>query len=166
LFFALWPDEPLREQIEQRTRAAAIESGGRCIPPCNYHITLLFMGDLRREGLDQAEAVAASLACPAFELSLNRIHSPPSARVMWLATQQQPPALAILAGALHSSGLAAGMEHRFEPHVTLARDPIHRPPTLSIEPVAWPARDFVLVRSQLGPAGSEYTVIGRWPLRS
>jgi 2'-5' RNA ligase len=164
LFFALWPDEALRQQFEEGTRAAVTESGGRRIPPRNYHITLLFMGNVGREGLDRAHAVAAALSAPAFELRLDHIHSPARARVMWLGTQQPPPALAMLVRALHSSGLASGIEHRFKPHLTLVRDPIHQPRTLTIEPVVWPVWDFVLVRSQLGATGSEYTVIGRWEL--
>jgi 2'-5' RNA ligase len=164
LFFALWPDEALRQQIEEGTCAAVSESGGRRIPPRNYHITLLFMGNVGREGLDRAQAVAAALRAPAFELSLDHIHSPARARVMWLGTQQQPPALATLVRALNSGGLASGIEHRFTPHLTLVRDPVRRPRTLTIEPVAWPVREFVLVRSQPGVAGSEYTVIGRWGL--
>ena len=164
LFFALWPDEARRQQIEERTRAAVTESGGRRVPPRNYHITLLFIGNVGREGLDRAQTVAAALSAPAFELSLDHIHSPARARVMWLGTQQQPPALATLERGLHSSGLASGVEHRFKPHLTLVRDPIRRLRTLTIEPVAWLVRDFVLVCSQLGAAGSEYTVIGRWEL--
>jgi RNA 2',3'-cyclic 3'-phosphodiesterase len=164
LFFGLWPEEALRQQIAERTRAAVIESGGRSIPPRNYHITLLFIGNVGRAGLDRAQAVAAALSSPAFELSLDHIHSPARARVMWLGTQQQPPALATLVRALHSSELASGIEHRFKPHLTLVRDPIRRPRTLTIEPVTWPARDFVLVRSHLGAVGSEYSVIGRWAL--
>jgi RNA 2',3'-cyclic 3'-phosphodiesterase len=164
LFFALWPEEPLREQIEQRTRAAVAASGGRPIPPLNYHITLLFLGNVGSQMLQQAHAVAESLSNPAFELSLDRVQTPARAHVTWLAGQPAPPALNGLVARLRATGLASGIEHAFEPHVTLARDPIRRPPTLTIEPLTWAARDFVLVRSQLGAAGSQYTVIGRWAL--
>jgi RNA 2',3'-cyclic 3'-phosphodiesterase len=166
LFFALWPDAKLCQQVEERTRTAVIESGGRRILPRNYHITLLFMGNVGGAGLEQAQTVAATLRMPSFELSLDHLHSPARAPVMWLGVRQQPPALARLVRALHSSGLASGIEHGFTPHLTLVREPVRRPRSRTLEPVTWCVRDFVLARSQLDAAGSEYTVIGRWALQT
>jgi hypothetical protein len=32
-----------------------------------------------------------------------------------------------------------------------------------LDPIDWPVRDFVLVRSVTGAGRSDYEVIGRWP---
>jgi RNA 2',3'-cyclic 3'-phosphodiesterase len=166
LFFALWPEDSVREQIELRTRAAVLESGGRPIAPRNFHITLMFMGNVGRDGLARAQDTAAALTSPAFTLSLDRIQSPSRAHVMWLAAPVEPVELLALARALRAIPVVSQADHSFRAHVTLVRDPVHRLPTREVEPILWPARDFVLVSSQLGPGGSEYTVIGRWPLEA
>lgn len=181
LFFALWPDQPLRDLIEERTRAIALASGGRCIAPCNYHITLLFLGNVGRAELEQAQVSAAALQSPAFELSLDRIESPRRAAVMWLGSEPPPAAFLALIQALRASNQAPRPDQPVRPHVTLVRDPVRRSPRLMIEPVTiepvtieplmiepvrWPARDFALVSSALDASGSQYTVLGRWPLQS
>jgi RNA 2',3'-cyclic 3'-phosphodiesterase len=165
LFFALWPDVMVREQIEQRTQSAVAASGGRRVPTDNFHITLLFMGNVGATSLALARSAAASLASPCFDLVLDRIQAPARARVMWLGAQHSPPALMQLAQALRLIPLPAEREQAFRPHVTLVRDPLHRTPIAPIEPVHWAARDFVLVQSRLRPHGSDYTVLDRWPLR-
>lgn len=165
LFFALWPEDSVREQIELRTRAAVLESGGRPIASRNFHITLMFIGNVGCDGLSRAQDAAAALNSPAFTLSLDRIQTPSRAHVMWLAAPGQPVELLALARALRAIPVASPADHPFRAHVTLVRDPVNRLPTREVAPIIWPARDFVLVSSQLGPGGSEYTVIGRWPLQ-
>ena len=164
LFFALWPEQSLRAQIEQRTAVAVAASGGRPVASRNYHVTLLFIGNVGREGLERARSTAAALISPSFDLSFDRLESPGRAAVMWLGTQRQPAALEELVQGLRSSGLAVRQDQVFRPHVTLVRDPIRKLDPSTIDPVHWPARDFVLASSALSSQGSEYTVIGRWAL--
>ena len=168
LFFALWPEPGLRERIEQRTRAATRDGGGRTVPARNFHITLLFIGDVSRPQLELASSAAAAIANPAFELSLDRIQTPPRARVTWLSASKHPAALESLVQELRlrcSAAMPEPLGHaRFVAHVTLLRDPTRRTPLLAMEPLLWPAREFALMQSQTHSAGSEYSVLARWPL--
>jgi 2'-5' RNA ligase len=118
-----------------------------------------------REGLERTQSAATTLISPLFDLCLDRNESPRRAAVMWLGTQQPPAALEELVQGLRSSNLGVRQDQAFRPHLTLVRDPLHRLEPSTIEPVHWPARDFVLASSVLGPNGSEYTVLGRWLLR-
>jgi len=61
----------------------------------------------------------------------------------------------------------------YKPHITLLRKADCRKATDSesgnkknpaLEPIRWPARDFVLVKSSLRPDGARYEELGRWPL--
>ena len=59
LFYALWPDEPLRERLAEAARDAVRQSGGRPVPAGNYHLTLAFLG--RNTGRRLVDLVSALL---------------------------------------------------------------------------------------------------------
>ncbi len=50
------------------------------------------------------------------------------------------------------------------PVATTAAQNIPAPNAPAPEAIAWPARDFVLVKSSLRPEGARYEELGRWPL--
>src|SRR5690606_29746364 len=76
LFLALWPTEEFRAQIEASTLAISRASGGRLIPPRNYHVTLLFLGDVPADSVVAVQEASARLAgSPAFELHFDCIEA-------------------------------------------------------------------------------------------
>jgi 2'-5' RNA ligase len=97
---------------------------------------------------------------------LDRIQTPRRAAVTWLGASRHPPALENLVRELRLHYLLTESIHhpRFTPHVTLARQPKGRTPLLELEAVRWPAREFALMQSQAHAAGSQYSVVARWPL--
>lgn len=165
LFFALWPDEAVRAEIQLRTQDAVQAAGGRPVPARNFHITLLFMGNVPQADLDSAQIAATAIANPGFDLRLDLLECPPRGPVLWLGVTRPPQALITLVQALRASITAVRTEYVYRPHVTLVRNPIQGPRPLQVEPVSWPAREFVLARSQAHPDGAEYTVLARWPLQ-
>ena len=80
------------------------------------------------------------------------------------ATEGNAPLHALrdaLADRLRGVGLGRFAADGFEPHVTLAYD-TRLVPTEAVAPVAWTAREFVLVHSLLGQ--TRHIPLARWPL--
>ncbi len=169
LFFALWPDDDVRDRLvaEQR-RLQAVFPRARWIPRQRLHQTLHFLGRLsprqRRQARDDAEAIEG--AC--FELALDRLGCFERARVLWIGPSRMPTALLDLHARLGERLAGIGYRMQFEayrPHVTLARKLRSIPPGVAAaEPIRWSVRDFALVESVDRPGGVAYRVIERYPL--
>lgn len=168
LFFALWPPDDLRRRIHDFTRAAARESGGRPIPARNFHVTVLFLGQVLLPRVEAVKEAGAAVTAAAFDISLDQIESWPGSNVLCLAGSRTPPALNELADQLLFNLLAREFKLRkqvFRPHVTLARDLPSIRSTDSIDGFHWHVDELALIDSQLLPGGSRYSVLGRWSLR-
>lgn len=169
LFFALWPSAEFCTEIEAATAAVVRESGGRIIPPRNFHVTLVFLGGVlpsRFAAVQLAGTMAANT--PTFQLNFDRIEAW-GRKVLCLTASACPAEMIRLAEKLRD-GLGDEppqlSEHEFRPHLTLARDlPRARPPE-PIKTLLLEAREFVLAESQRGAGGSHYSVVARWPLLS
>jgi 2'-5' RNA ligase len=145
----------------------------------NLHLTLRFLGEIEPMRLEQVrEAVAAAAAAVApFTVSLGGLGGFPSGRaprVLWASVAAGGEELGTLYAALEAALVARGMpgESRpFHPHVTLARarDPRGAGDLASVLGVG-PAFGEVrvgalhLMRSDLGPRGSRYSVLAEAPL--
>lgn len=169
LFFALWPTDEFRAEIQVSTLAIAQASGGRLIPPRNYHVTLLFLGDVPAESVGAVQQAGTLLAgSPTFKLNFDGVESW-GRKVLCLTTSTPPSAAIDLARRLRSNlggDLQRPDEHEFRPHITLARDlarasAIHKVKTLCQE-----VTGFALVESVRDGSGSQYSLLARWPLQS
>ena len=169
LFFAIWPDDDLRGAIEHGVRKPIRRSGGAAVPARNLHVTLVFLGGVDAAGFEAAKAAAGSVRRPAFDLVLDRLETWPRQPLLCLAPSETCGPLRDLAIALRDQLDSRGFEierRPFRAHVTLARK-VNRPKAREpIDLPAWAVREFVLVESVTGASGSEYTVVGRWPLEA
>ena len=174
LFFALWPGDGLRQRIADTAAHLQYEhtSGGRRIGPHRYHLTLQYLGDfdaLPPSLVDQAQAAAATVEAPSFELRLDRAGSFRNASIpWWLGTEGMPDGLSALWDGLGVALARAGVRTRsgkaLVPHVTILRD-ADRPLSLTpVTPLPWQVDSFVLIHSELG-ARNTYTLLNQWPLR-
>lgn len=173
LFFALWPDEGVRDGIA--AAAASLREAraprGRWIGRHRYHLTLQFLGDspfLREDIARDAMRAADGVRATAFDLSLDAAGSFRNRSIpWWLGCAATPPALQrlwdMLGGALLRAGMRPQSGKGLVPHVTVLRDADALLPPSPIEPVHWPVREFVLVHSVLARQ-SAYHLLGRWPL--
>jgi 2'-5' RNA ligase len=181
VFFALWPDDPLRSSFAEATHEVARSVGGRLVSAHNLHVTLLFLGSVAEDRLTELEAVAArvagmNVASPS-ELLFDRIEHWKRSRV--LVATASPSAGVAAAGALAAKLLevsrGAGFTRdlktlglappaAFRPHVTLARKVFHLVPTVDIAPLRWGFTGFALAQSDQGPDGSQYSVRATFPL--
>ncbi len=167
LFFALWPSDDLRAQIERDTRAFVMQAGGRPIPAANFHITLVFLGEVPDSQVSAARVAADAVHAASFRLSLGMIESWTGADVLVYSGEYPPPALGVLVDRLRISLLQHQFKlqrQTFKPHVTLVRKLPRKLPKQPALVLQWPVTEFVLVESNASPIGSEYTVIGRWAL--
>ena len=168
LFFALWPDDALRQQLRQRCRPLLDQPGGRPVASENLHLTLAFLGRVDAEQRACVEGMADAIHCPRFSLQLDRVGLWPRPRVLWLAPTCMPAALTGLAADLHRGAEACGLKLDARPyraHVTLKRKLRQAPAeAASIRPITWSAQAFVLVRSISAPQGVIYEPVKRWAL--
>ena len=168
LFFALWPDEPVRQRLDDLARRV-VAGNGRRVPAAKLHLTLVFLGHVTAPVRQCAEAAAAEVAAPAFVLTLDRVGQWRRRGIIWAGPQQAPAALLELVRALTDVLIPCGFEPEQRPfaaHLTLARRSRRAVRAAAVDPVHWPVSEFALVRSETGAGGSAYRVLGRWPLRS
>ncbi|MEH0164706.1 2'-5' RNA ligase family protein [Paucibacter sp. JuS9] len=173
LFFALRPDAAALASIQAACERLRAEQGllGQPLKAEDLHITLHHLGDFVRFPTalaDKAMAAAATVAAPAFEITLDQAASFKRRTVknqpcVLLAGGAGLAALKAFHGQL-SAALKAVDLYRyasFTPHLTLLHDAIavEQQP---VEPIRWAADEFVLVNTRLGTA--EHEVLGRWPL--
>jgi RNA 2',3'-cyclic 3'-phosphodiesterase len=174
LFFALWPDDALRERIA--AAAASLREtqrpGGRWIDARRYHATVIFLGRIaaRNPLLDAALAAGDSAREGGFDLTLDTAASFDNRSIpWWLGSRSPVPGLAALRCALLDGLRAAGSpireDHPHVAHVTILRDVERVLAPTPIDPIAWPVREFALIASALGGAAS-YELLRRWPLHA
>ncbi|HEY5781616.1 MAG TPA: RNA 2',3'-cyclic phosphodiesterase [Lysobacter sp.] len=171
LFFALWPDDSLRQRIDET--AAQLERehapGGRRLRADRYHLTLQFLGDfqpLPPSLVDDACAAAGTVRQAPFDLTLDCAGSFRGSNVWWLGSHAVPPGLQQLWDRLGQSLLQARVRVKsssqpFAPHLTIQRDVRRHIALLPTSPLRWHVGEFALIDSQ---PGRPYTVLGRWPL--
>lgn len=171
LFFALQPEAATRAALAAAAaRLADLAPRGRWIKPERYHLTLRFLGEYAAEpqaAIAAARALTDRLRARRFRLLIDRAGSFGGRRApCWLGCSRAPDELLRLAAALEAALQDAGWappREPFVPHITFLRE-AEAPLAATIEPpVAWPARDFVLVASRISPP-APYQVVGRWPL--
>lgn len=167
VFFALWPEPPLRARLSALAGQLHKTLGGRRTHADTVHLTLVFIGELEAARLPDLLALAAAVRVPAFEIGFDRVDCWRRNHIAHLGASQVPDALLDLVRQLEA-GLdrtGVGFDRRaYVPHVTLLRKADCGKENPASEPLRWPARDFVLVTSSLRPEGAHYVELGRWPL--
>jgi RNA 2',3'-cyclic 3'-phosphodiesterase len=167
----------LDELVDQLRPAARIKWSA----PANLHITTRFIGEWPEERLPDLRAALSGLpshpTIPIHIRNLGFFPNPRSPRVFWAGVEASSdlPALASDTDrVLEPLGLKP--EGRpFSPHLTLARikepvplqklrDAIAALPSLDFG--SFTADRFFLYQSRLSPAGSVYTKLAEFPLRS
>jgi 2'-5' RNA ligase len=165
-------------------QVAEIRSRGRALAwvrADNLHLTLRFLGALEPVVLARAQEamrVAAASVGTSFTIELGGLGSFPARgapRVVWAGVVAGDERLVALHAALEAALEARGIPgegRAFHPHVTLARARERRAGA-RLDAVLGPGPRFGrlevgavhLMRSELGPGGSRYSVLADAPLR-
>ena len=167
LFFALWPDDAVREALADLARSLQQQCAGRVIPAHNIHLTLVFLGNVAAGRIPDLHALAAAIAAPPVDLTVDALNYWRHNRIVWAGTGACPEALSTLVmqltGALPRAGFRCE-DRPYAPHITLLRDARHAPAANAIAGIAWRAREFALVQSVRQHGAVYYQVIAHWPL--
>lgn len=172
VFFALQPDAEAAERIIRQGLDLRRRHGlkGVLTPPARLHLSLNFVGTFRgpptRAVMEKAASLAAKVSGPAFTVTLNHVESwKNDPHPLVLLGDEGVIGVALLHTAIHKALVAGTMAPRREPeirpHVSLLWDKALVPKEF-VEPIGWPAREFVLLDSVFGEGRHE--VLGRWPL--
>ncbi|MCL4801679.1 MAG: RNA 2',3'-cyclic phosphodiesterase [Burkholderiales bacterium] len=165
LFFALWPDDAVRDALAAWARELHRACGGRTTRPQNLHVTLAFLGDTDGGRLPELKAAAGSVAPRAFELVLDRPGYWKHNRIAWAGASETPEALQAMVVDLRAALGAAGFrfdEKPFVSHVTLLRKGNSPRALPRLDPIVWRGCGFTLIRSVPGAEGSDYAVEAEW----
>lgn len=170
VFFALWPNDPVRKKIEATARTLRTRHalGGSLSKAERYHLTLFFIGDhVMKETESAAARAARPINAPPFTLCLDQAGSFGNAQSpIWLGPSEPPRELAYLERMLHAqlAGLPRKPQPRFSPHLTILRraaKTLHKEP---IEPIRWRVEEFVLIRSTTSQDSIRYRELARYSL--
>jgi 2'-5' RNA ligase len=166
VFFALWPDSAVQAALYRHGQHMHRALGGKLTRADSVHLTLLFLGDVEAGRLPAVQAIGAAVRFAPFSMTVDTARCWRHNDIGWVGPSRIPGELHDLVGQLQSGASAAGFELDPRPHaahITLLRKARCRPLDLEALEVEWQVDGFVLVRSQLHPDGSRYTVMERWP---
>ena len=186
LFIALPVPESIKDQIEKvqsELQRKLADATIRWATRDQFHLTLRFLGHVPVDVVDGlVDAVRARCAeFPPLDLRAQglgcfpRVRSP---RVIWVGVKDEAEALQPLQRAIQTSTLpftSEVPEDRFSAHVTLGRvKNINRTQTEALAGYLaergaspfdqWTATEVEIMRSQLSPKGSKYSVMAAAPL--
>ena len=167
LFFALWPDDALRQRLQEAATAIPVAAGGRRVPGANLHLTLHFIGNVYFEQMDCLQVAARTVSTPAFDLTLDVQGHFKKPQVAWLGCDSPPAAL----GDLHrqfGKRLQACDFHPearpYHPHVTVARKSGSMAASACFAPIEWSVTEFALIEVQAIKNGVQYLAVETYPL--
>ena len=166
LFFALWPDRGVRAQLAERAGLLQIDTG-RPVPAENYHITLVFLGNVQEQDIPGLVDAAGRLRISRFPLQIDRCGWWKRAKVAWLAPASTPAPLLGLVEQVNRFSINAGLsidQRDYTPHLTIARKVTRPVRAMPFEPVYWDAGKFCLAESVTREKGAKYRVMQSWPL--
>ena len=169
LFFALWPDDEIRHQLNETAIHYRPEKS-RAIRPANLHATLVFLGLQPDELLSRISNAAAMTQGQVFSLSLQQLQVWHRPQVLCLCPEHVPDELMGLQQQLRQELIDVGVmteDRKYRPHVTLARKVRHKLDTSQLSPeIVWPVNSFSLVESILSAEGVRYQELQSWPLNT
>jgi 2'-5' RNA ligase len=132
MFVAWVPDDDQRRNLQQSCRSliASLGEHGRALPECNYHLTMVFLGDLPPSSVDLVKTALARVATMSgpLPIKLDGIGLFPGCRKPRFLVAQVAPDAGLLEmhdsclAHLHRAGLGIAVgDGNYRPHISLAR---------------------------------------------
>ena len=159
VFFALWPDHNQRERLRDVINSVARSVEGKAVDRRDWHVTLVYIGELPEEQLPDLQERASQVRVEPFHLSFDRLEFWARPRVACLIAPTVPVELQSLIDTLRGISLDFGVmpeDRTYRPHITVAK----RARTFATERLAQRATtewsSFELVESTSGPGDVTY----------
>lgn len=163
LFFALWPEQNIKQQCA--TLTGKLNLTGKPVSEANLHVTLLFLGSIYPEQQAELAREAGKLPAPLMTLTFDRLSFWKKPAVLCLTASQFDQSVSILNENLTRIAKQQGIaveDRPFKPHVTLVKK-VNSAIDLDFAPILWRSNGFCLVESCSGANGVAYRIIERWP---
>jgi len=142
----------------------------QCVPTANYHITLVFTGEISRQQIEILHDSVSAINLPAFDLDMNTLGFWQKSGIFWLGNSLIPEPLESLVKQLNKHCSQAGVSvasREFVPHITLARRCEELPLPPLVEPgFSFPVVDFSLMESTNTNHGVVYKEVFSFDLDS
>ena len=157
LFLAFWPNE---NQLEKLHELQCDYAGwGREVLPENFHVTLLFLGNISNNVADCLIQNIHDLSMPPFHMTLDRLGYFDKTKIFWVGPTHVPHELESLYKSVRNCAQNCGiskLSKRYTPHVSLLRHseiPTSKP---DLTPIEWEVKEFFLVESRLDKDRARY----------
>jgi len=167
LFFALWLNEGVIQNIQQYAIQNFLNCQGRILDKNNWHITLAYFGASDADTQSCLEEQAEKIISQPFELILSKIGFWPRPKVAWLAPKEIPDTLKQLTEDLQQIIIPCGFkpeQREYQPHITLVRNAKYEPSLSEIRSINLKVTKFCLVESKTEPEGAQYSILKSWEL--
>jgi len=166
LFFALWPNEEIRTQLDKVAQQFKNEKFN-LTKKSNLHITLEFLGEVSEE--DQKEIInkANKLHSESFDLELTRVGWWCKPAILWIGTTKIPKPLTRLVKSIKKCVKQQGLrtdQRKYNPHITIAKKVKQVIVPKETFHILWHVNSFALVVSKSIDTGVEYHVLQEWSL--
>jgi RNA 2',3'-cyclic 3'-phosphodiesterase len=156
LYFAIWPDEPMRRSLES-ARQHIFPLSGRAVEAANLHLTLAFLGAVPAAQVPAIKLLSGPIK--PIQIELDCLELWVKRRVLVARASQVPHVLVHQLDLLWQRLDRLGFKRDprpFKPHVTLARDIKSVRDGLRWTPVSWHCEWVQLMESLATPSGTTY----------
>lgn len=166
-FLSITPDADSALAIE-RWSSLCWPAVNRLVPAQNYHLTLVFLGDISNGQLSTLRELLDDVRHSSFEMTLKEVGYWPDSTTLWLGPDHAPEQLSALAVKCRSIANRAGIKSgkkRYHPHLTLARK-TKTPPAMPLIEANFKVGfdSFQLYQSLPGNDGVRYKELQTWAL--
>ena len=167
VFFALWPSPAIQQQLHAIAKQLQPHCKARVMHSETLHLTLQFIGNIKRAELPKLIAAAGRVATLPFILKLEKIAFWKHNHIAYATLSNHEPILDELVSALKGQLATEGIvytDSKFSPHITLMRNVEHALEAQDFTAIQWKIGSFVLVESELTDQGAPYKILKEWPV--
>jgi 2'-5' RNA ligase len=165
LFFALWPDDASRHQVDLLNQSLPVD--GRKLVSQNLHVTLVFLGNVDDELVVDIIEAASQIQADPVSLTFDALAHWKKPKILCLTCSKQTTPVYRLVNQLTRmlKSFPVRLETRpYRAHITMVRK-AKVLPEIQLSPISMQFDRFVLVESVSTDKGVRYDVLASWPLQ-